>query len=67
MCSYLSIQKQITELQQQINFIFTTINNIIERESSTNKNVEELNEKLLTYSGDMLDLINNTLRKQPES
>jgi peptidoglycan hydrolase CwlO-like protein len=63
MCSYLSIQKQITELQQQINFIFTTINNIIERESSTNKNVEELNEKLLTYSGDMLDLINNTLRK----
>jgi peptidoglycan hydrolase CwlO-like protein len=58
MCSYLSIQKQISELQQQINFVFNAINNLIEKDNSLESNLK-------LYSIEMLDIINGI--KKPES
>jgi hypothetical protein len=50
MCSYLNIQKQVNTLQGQINTLFSVVTESV-------KTTAELQEKLMVYTKDMLQLI----------
>jgi uncharacterized coiled-coil protein SlyX len=56
MCAYMSVQKQLSELQKQIEFIYQTINSMILTEVETNKSIESLQDQLQNYTCELLDL-----------
>lgn len=64
MCSYMSIQKQITSLQEKINFIYITITNLINSEVSIQDSLKETNERLESYVCELLDVFNNSENKK---
>ena len=58
MCAYMSIQRQFSELQKQIEFIYETINTIVGSELKIKKEIEKTNESLNNSICELLDLYN---------
>jgi chaperonin cofactor prefoldin len=52
----MSIQKQLSELQKQIEFIYTTINNLISSEVRTKESLDNLQKRLNDYTCELLEL-----------
>ena len=53
---YFSIQKQLKEMQEQISFVYNTLGKIIEKENIANESISNLNDKLETFTCDILEL-----------
>lgn len=62
MCAFMSIQKQLSSLQEQMNFLFSALGDIVE---NSKNEISNLDNKLEKFTIDMLDLIN--LRKDSET
>lgn len=70
MCAYLSIQKQLSELQKQIEFIYQTMNGIVTNEMKIQKSLDETNEKLQDYVCELLEVYygqDSDLNKESQS
>lgn len=58
MCSYLSLQKQLTDIQEQLNFIYTTLGNITTNHISQNEEIKDISEKVDLCIGDLINILN---------
>lgn len=67
MCSYMSIQKQLSEFQEQIGFIYKTLETLINVNNQTQESLDELEKKLMTFTSDILDLYNDSETKKESS
>lgn len=64
MCSYMSIQKQLSQFQEQIAFIYDALKNVIDKNEGISNNIKELDEKLMIFTSDLLDLYNDSETKK---
>lgn len=60
MCSYMSVQKQLSKLQEQINFIYSSITNLITSDLDLKNELITLNKRLESYTCELLDIYNKT-------
>lgn len=58
-CSYYSIQNQISDIQKQLNFLYKVIPNIINSNEEAEKKIELLQEGLFKFGMDLYKGENN--------
>jgi hypothetical protein len=58
LCSYLNLQKQITSIQEQLNFIYTTLGDISSRAIAQDKELKEVSEKTDLCISDLISILN---------
>ena len=67
MCAYMSIQKQLSELQTQVNFAYNVLNNLLKKNEEVNVNLTNLDNKLMIFTEELLDLYNDSETNNKES
>lgn len=67
MCAYMSIQKQLSDFQEQISFIYITLKNLLDNNECLQGMVSDLDSKVMTFTEDILDLYNDSEKKIKES
>lgn len=66
MCAYMSVQRQLENFQSQIGFIYTTLKDIIDSNNKLGSDIIDLDNKLMIFTTDMLDLYNKESKKDEE-
>jgi hypothetical protein len=67
MCAYMSVQKQMSDFQEQISFIYTTLKNLLDNNEYLQSIITDLDNKVMIFTEDILNLYNDSEMKLKES
>lgn len=67
MCAYMSVQKQMSDFQEQISFIYTTLKNLLDNNEYLQSIITDLDNKVMIFTEDILNLYNDSEMKIKES
>lgn len=67
MCAFMSIQSQLLNIQEQFNFVFKTLNTLIEDNNSVNNKIKSLDTKVMTFTEELLELYNDSEKNKESS
>lgn len=67
MCAYMSVQKQMSDFQEQISFIYTTLKNLLDNNEYLQSIITDLDNKVMIFTEDILKLYSDSEMKIKES